>query len=115
MLQHGVTCLTELDQSPPKTMLDSMQSFLKAIVKPGLLKHHDREVNLFVAACLCEITRITAPEAPYEDDIMKVRLSFEEEIANQDDISSLCLVFKHVYLCLDSDSHYLIFHRTFFS
>ncbi|XP_047980009.1 sister chromatid cohesion protein PDS5 homolog A-like isoform X1 [Salvia hispanica] len=71
LLKHGVTCLTELDQSPPKTMLDSMQSFLKAIVKPGLLKHHDREVNLFVAACLCEITRITAPEAPYEDDIMK--------------------------------------------
>ncbi|XP_042029643.1 sister chromatid cohesion protein PDS5 homolog B-like isoform X1 [Salvia splendens] len=71
LLKHGVTCLTELDQSPPKTMLDSMQSFLKAIVKPGLLKHHDREVNLFVAACICEITRITAPEAPYEDDVMK--------------------------------------------
>ncbi|XP_041989798.1 sister chromatid cohesion protein PDS5 homolog A-like [Salvia splendens] len=71
LLKHGVTCLTELDQSPPKTMLDSMQSFLKAIVKPELLKHHDQEVKLFVAACICEITRITAPEAPYEDDIMK--------------------------------------------
>ncbi|XP_057765095.1 sister chromatid cohesion protein PDS5 homolog A isoform X2 [Salvia miltiorrhiza] len=71
LLKHGVTCLTELDQSPPKTMLESMQSFLNAIVKPELLKHHDREVKLFVAACICEITRITAPEAPYEDDIMK--------------------------------------------
>ncbi|KAL1559997.1 sister chromatid cohesion protein PDS5 A-like [Salvia divinorum] len=71
LLKHGVTCLTELDQSPPKTVLDSMQSFLNAIVKPELLKHHDQEVKLFVAACICEITRITAPEAPYEDDIMK--------------------------------------------
>lgn len=71
LLKHGVTCLTELDQSPPKTMLESMQPFLNAIVKPELLKHHDREVKLFVAACICEITRITAPEAPYEDDVMK--------------------------------------------
>ncbi|KAH6768773.1 binding protein [Perilla frutescens var. frutescens] len=71
LLKHGVTCLTELDQSPPKPMLESMQPFLNAIVKPELLKHHDREVKLFVAACICEITRITAPEAPYEDDILK--------------------------------------------
>lgn len=78
LLQHGVTCLTELDQSPPKTMLESMQPFLNAIVKPELLKHHDREVKLFVAACICEITRITAPEAPYEDDVMKVHFSSEK-------------------------------------
>ncbi|KAL1537227.1 sister chromatid cohesion protein PDS5 B-like isoform X1 [Salvia divinorum] len=71
LLKHGVTCLTELDQSPPKAILDSMQSFLNAVVKPELLKHDDREVKLFVAACVCEITRITAPEAPYDDDIMK--------------------------------------------
>lgn len=96
-------------------MLESMQSFLNAIVKPELLKHHDREVKLFVAACICEITRITAPEAPYEDDIMKVHFSSEEEISNQDNTLSLCLVSGHVYLCLRSDSHHLIFDRTFFS
>lgn len=77
-MQQGVTCLSELDQSPPKPMLESMQPFLNAIVKPELLKHHDREVKLFVAACICEITRITAPEAPYEDDVLKVHLSSQE-------------------------------------
>lgn len=49
-----------------------MQPFLDAIVKPELLKHQDREVNLLVATCVCEITRITAPEAPYRDDVLKV-------------------------------------------
>lgn len=49
-----------------------MQPLLHAVVKPELLKHQDREVKLLVAACICEITRITAPEAPYTDDILKV-------------------------------------------
>lgn len=69
-----MTCLSELDQSLPKSVLEAMDPFLNAIVKPELLKHHDREVKLFVAACICEITRITAPEAPYEDDVLKVCL-----------------------------------------
>ncbi|GFP93461.1 sister chromatid cohesion protein pds5 homolog b-b [Phtheirospermum japonicum] len=52
-------------------MLECMQPFLNAIAKPELLKHQDQEVKLFVAACICEITRITAPEPPYDDDILK--------------------------------------------
>ncbi|KAK6124541.1 hypothetical protein DH2020_041711 [Rehmannia glutinosa] len=71
LLKQGVTCLSELDQTPPKSMLESMQPFLNAIAKPELLKHQDEEVKLFVAACICEITRITAPDAPYDDDILK--------------------------------------------
>ncbi|KAL9146836.1 hypothetical protein ABFS82_13G137100 [Erythranthe guttata] len=70
-LKQGLTCLSELDQSPPESVLQSMQPFLNAVVKPELLKHHDREVKLFVAACICEITRITAPEAPFDDDALK--------------------------------------------
>lgn len=71
-LQQGASCLAELEQSPPKPVLESMQPLLHAVVKPELLKHQDREVKLLVAACICEITRITAPEAPYTDDILKV-------------------------------------------
>lgn len=52
-----------------------MQPFLSAIVKPELLKHQDKDVKLLVAACVCEITRITAPEAPYSDDVLKVSVS----------------------------------------
>lgn len=53
-------------------MLEAMQPLQAAIVKPELLKHQDREVKLLVATCICEITRITAPEAPYSDDVLKV-------------------------------------------
>ncbi|KAH0747234.1 hypothetical protein KY285_008891 [Solanum tuberosum] len=52
-------------------MLEAMQPLQSAIVKPELLKHQDREVKLLVATCICEITRITAPEAPYSDDVLK--------------------------------------------
>ena len=61
-----------MEQSPPKTVLDSMQTLLNAIVKPELLKHQDEEAKLLVATCTCEIIRITAPEAPYNDDVLKV-------------------------------------------
>lgn len=78
IMQQGVTCLSELDQSPPQPVLQSMQPFLNAIAKRELLKHQDREVKLFVAACICEITRITAPEAPFDDDVLKV-LNYPKE------------------------------------
>lgn len=73
-MQQGAACLSELDQSPPKSVVESMQPLLNAIAKPELLKHQDREVKLFVASCICEITRITAPEAPYDDDVLRVLL-----------------------------------------
>ena len=56
--------------------MESMQPFLDAIVKPELLKHQDRDVKLLVATCICEITRITAPEAPYSDDVLKVHIFY---------------------------------------
>lgn len=71
LLKQAITVLSEMDQSPSMSILESMQPFLKAIVKPELLKHQDKDVKLLVASCLCEITRITAPEAPYSDDILK--------------------------------------------
>ncbi|KAK1293098.1 hypothetical protein QJS10_CPB17g00422 [Acorus calamus] len=69
-LQAG-NYLSELDQSPSLSITESMQSCLNAIAQPELLKHQDRDVKLLVATCICEITRITAPEAPYSDDILR--------------------------------------------
>ncbi|XP_027920522.1 sister chromatid cohesion protein PDS5 homolog A-like isoform X2 [Vigna unguiculata] len=71
LLKQATPCLAELDQSPSTSTLESMKPFFNAIVKPELLKHQDRDVKLLVATCVCEITRITAPEAPYSDDILK--------------------------------------------
>lgn len=76
-MQQAAVCLSDLDQLPLKSVVESMQSFLNAIAKPELLKHQDPEVKLFVAACICEITRITAPEAPYDDDVLKVHFPSE--------------------------------------
>ncbi|XP_042521110.1 sister chromatid cohesion protein PDS5 homolog A-B isoform X2 [Macadamia integrifolia] len=71
LLKQAASCLSELDQSPLLPMLESMQPCLNAIVNPELLKHQDRDVKLLVATCICEITRITAPEAPYSDDVLR--------------------------------------------
>lgn len=45
---------------------------LKALVSDQLLRHSDIDVKVSVAACISEITRITAPDAPYNDEQMKV-------------------------------------------
>ncbi|KAI3698227.1 hypothetical protein L6452_31340 [Arctium lappa] len=71
LLKQAAASLSELEQSPSKSALESMQPFINAIVKPDLLKHHDKEVKLLVATCTCEITRVTAPEAPYDDAVLK--------------------------------------------
>ncbi|XP_068637108.1 sister chromatid cohesion protein PDS5 homolog A-like isoform X2 [Aristolochia californica] len=71
LLKQAATCLSELDQSPPPAVVESMQPCLNAIAKAELLKHQDRDVKVLVATCICEITRITAPEAPYSDDVLR--------------------------------------------
>ncbi|KAL3614925.1 hypothetical protein CASFOL_040586 [Castilleja foliolosa] len=71
LLKQSSACLTELDQSPPKPVVESMQPLLNAIAKPEFLRHQDREVKLLLASCICEVTRITAPEPPYDDDTLK--------------------------------------------
>nr|GEU32782.1 sister chromatid cohesion protein PDS5 homolog B-like isoform X1 [Tanacetum cinerariifolium] len=71
ILKQAAASLSELEQSPSKALLESIQPFIYAIVKPELLKHNDKEVKLLVATCTCEITRVTAPEAPYDDEILK--------------------------------------------
>ncbi|KAF2306079.1 hypothetical protein GH714_011216 [Hevea brasiliensis] len=71
LLKQAATCLSEMEQLPSATMMESMQPFLNAIVKPELLNHQDKDVKLLLVTCICEITRITAPEAPYSDDVLK--------------------------------------------
>lgn len=85
-----------------------MQTFIHAVVKPELLKHQDREVKLLVATCICEITRITAPEPPYTDDILKVLrlldikgLDLFEELSALD-ILVIAVVSASGYFRLDS-------------
>ncbi|CAM8921419.1 unnamed protein product [Rhodiola kirilowii] len=71
LLTQAANFLSELDQSPRASTLDLLQPFFNMFAKPELLKHRDRDVKLLVATCICEITRITAPEAPYNDEVLR--------------------------------------------
>ncbi|XP_013598258.1 PREDICTED: nucleolar and coiled-body phosphoprotein 1-like isoform X2 [Brassica oleracea var. oleracea] len=63
--------LIDVDQSPHESMQTALSPLMKALVAGKLFKHSDDDVRVAVAACISEITRITAPEAPYDDDHMK--------------------------------------------
>ncbi|KAL1552219.1 sister chromatid cohesion protein PDS5 C-like isoform X3 [Salvia divinorum] len=63
--------LSKVEQSPPKTMQTALNPLTKALVTKALLEHSDIDVKVGVASCISEITRITAPDAPYDDDKMK--------------------------------------------
>ncbi|KAL5063404.1 hypothetical protein RYX36_025141 [Vicia faba] len=44
---------------------------MKTLISDQLLRHADEDVKISVTACLTQITRITAPDAPYDDELMK--------------------------------------------
>ncbi|KAK1438406.1 hypothetical protein QVD17_04215 [Tagetes erecta] len=63
--------LSMVDQSPDSIMQETLSHPMKALVDRSLLEHSNMDVKVSVAACLSEITRITAPDAPYSDEEMK--------------------------------------------
>ena len=73
-LQQIESCLTRVEQSPPESMLNALSPSLKALSADKLMKHSDSDVKVALASCFSEITRITAPDAPYDDAQMKVRI-----------------------------------------
>ncbi|CAN6448387.1 unnamed protein product [Victoria cruziana] len=71
LLKQAATCLSDIDQSPPKSLLVAVQSCADAVAKAELLKQQDKDVRLLISACICEIMRITAPVPPYNDDVLR--------------------------------------------
>jgi hypothetical protein len=55
-------------------MQNALSPSLNALIADKLMKHSDVDVKVAVASCLIDLTRITAPEAPYNDRQMKVCL-----------------------------------------
>ncbi|KAH7688320.1 Tudor/PWWP/MBT domain-containing protein [Dioscorea alata] len=81
--------LVRVDQSPSSSMSAALNPVINALVSEELFKHLDLNVKVGVASCISEITRITAPEAPYNDDLMKVVFhKIVETFKRLDDISS---------------------------
>ncbi|KAJ7951975.1 Sister chromatid cohesion protein PDS5-like B-B [Quillaja saponaria] len=63
--------LANVEQAPPRSMQEALLPLMKALVSTELFKHLDENVKISVASCITEITRITAPDAPYDDEQMK--------------------------------------------
>lgn len=61
-----------MSQAPSLKMQGALVPSMGALISNELLKHSDVDVKVSVASCLCEVARITAPEPPYKDEIMKV-------------------------------------------
>ncbi|KAI4379869.1 hypothetical protein MLD38_006112 [Melastoma candidum] len=71
LLEKAEGLLSRVEQSPPESIQDTLPSFVKALMADKLSTHSDEEVKVVVTSCISEITRITAPDAPYDDDQMK--------------------------------------------
>ncbi|KAH0462387.1 hypothetical protein IEQ34_009962 [Dendrobium chrysotoxum] len=71
LLDKAENFLSRVEQCPPQSMHAALRPSMKALVTGDLLRHSDLDVKIAVASCLSEITRITAPDAPYDDDLMK--------------------------------------------
>ncbi|XWS72744.1 hypothetical protein CRYUN_Cryun02cG0066800 [Craigia yunnanensis] len=71
LLDEVESCLSRVEQSPSQSLQNALSPSLKALVAEQLFRHPDDDVKVAVAACISEITRITAPDAPYDDDHMK--------------------------------------------
>ncbi|KAK9100256.1 hypothetical protein Scep_023686 [Stephania cephalantha] len=65
------SCLTKVEQSPSESMRNAMEPSLKALASEKIREHSDVDVKVAAASCVSEITRITAPDAPFEDEQMR--------------------------------------------
>ncbi|WJX16221.1 Sister chromatid cohesion protein PDS5 C [Trifolium repens] len=65
------SCLQKVEQSPTESMQNALSPSVKALVDDKLIKHSNVDVKVALTSCLSEITRITAPNAPYDDRQMK--------------------------------------------
>jgi hypothetical protein len=73
-LQQIRSCLSRVEQAPTEYIKNALSPSLKALIADKLINHSNVDVEVALASCLSEITRITAPDAPYDDPQMKVCL-----------------------------------------
>ena len=70
--QRAEELLAQVGQSPSKSIQDALLPSAKALISDTLFRHSDNDVKVTVVSCIAELTRISAPNAPYGDDHMKV-------------------------------------------
>lgn len=71
LLNRLESYLAKVEQAPRTSMRTALAPCMKELVGDKLLRHPDPDVKAALAACISEITRISAPDTPYDDDQMK--------------------------------------------
>ncbi|CAA7024354.1 unnamed protein product [Microthlaspi erraticum] len=87
LLQKLCLSLPEVEQDPPNSTQKALSPLKNALVSERLFKNSNVNVRVAVASCIIEIMRITAPNAPYDDDKMRevfgLVVSSFEHLANK--------------------------------
>ncbi|XP_013603180.1 PREDICTED: trichohyalin-like isoform X2 [Brassica oleracea var. oleracea] len=71
LLNKVESLLLSVEQDPIVEVRNALKPSMQALVSADLLRNPDSDVRVYVVSCLTDIMRITAPEAPYNDDQMK--------------------------------------------
>ncbi|CAN4088530.1 unnamed protein product [Withania somnifera] len=71
LLDKVESLLFKVGQAPVDSMKDALLPAMTALVRSELLKHTDADVKISVVSCINEISRISAPQQPYNDELMK--------------------------------------------
>lgn len=80
--------LANVEQAPSRSMQNALLPSMKALISTDLLGHLNMDVRVSVVSCISEITRITAPDAPYNDEQMKV-IPYINPIDNSFDFNNM--------------------------
>ncbi|KAE9616319.1 hypothetical protein Lalb_Chr04g0264431 [Lupinus albus] len=71
LLNELALVLSTMDQAPTEPIQKSLLPSMKALISDELLRHTNGDVKISVTCCITEIARITAPEVPFNDELMK--------------------------------------------
>ncbi|KAL1221409.1 putative sister chromatid cohesion protein PDS5 [Cardamine amara subsp. amara] len=103
LLDEIESLLSTVEQDPIESVQKSLMSPMNALVSAELLRNPDSDIRVSVISCLTEIMRITAPEAPYNDnhmkDIFQVTIEVFEKLAD-----TSCRSYKKVENVLETVS-----------
>lgn len=86
LLEYVETWLLRLHQKKTRSLFDTLSPTKAFLISRDLLDHPDPDLKLVVTSCLTEVTRISAPDPPYGDDVMLVMCCLFWEILVSENI-----------------------------
>jgi hypothetical protein len=72
LLDEVEKLLIKVEQSSPEPLIKALKPIIEVLIGDQLLKNDEIDVQFSAASCISQILRITAPESPYGDEIMKM-------------------------------------------